>query len=196
MAPPLRLPWMGSFAGYSVSVSTFEIVRLFFNGISSSAFFSTLRFDELLFWTFFSTPEDLLQFALHIPINFSSTSKLPGCNLFVATLSTLSDTRRLFFSMINQKLFCFSCAWRRLVMSEQDSWCLKKPDEAFHTRRHRPRRRHQEESRLAAPKTPIWLSQTHFAWQTKLWLSEVVSVRFNQNLLKQCTHKYYIRLPG
>ena len=48
---------MGSFAGYSVSVSTFEIVRLFFNGIFSMAFssallngfFLMLRFD----WTFF-----------------------------------------------------------------------------------------------------------------------------------------------
>ena len=33
---------MGSFAGYSVSVSTFEIVRLFFNGIFSMAFSSAL----------------------------------------------------------------------------------------------------------------------------------------------------------
>ena len=33
---------MGSFAGYSVSVSTSEIVRLFFNGIFSMAFSSTL----------------------------------------------------------------------------------------------------------------------------------------------------------
>ena len=197
---------MGSFAGYSVSVSTFEIVRLFFNGIFSMAFSSALL-NGFFFWCcdlmdcffgpFFSTPEDLVQFALHIPFNFSSASRLPGCHFFGCDLVYSFGHQKTFFSMTNQKLFCFSRAWRRLVMSEEDSWCLKRPGEAFHTRRHRPRRRHQE-SRLVAPKTPIWLSHTHthFAWQTKLWLSEDVSVRFNQNLLKQCTHKYYIRLSG
>ena len=103
--------------------------------------------------------------------------------------------QKTFFSMTNQKLFSFSYAWRRLVMSEKDSWCLNKPDEAFHTTRHRPWRLHQE-FRLVAPRKPIWLSHTHFAWQTKLWLSEDVSVRFNQNWLKQCIRKYYIRFSG
>ena len=156
---------MGSFAGHSVSVSTFEIIRLFFRRL----FLLMLRFDGLLFWTFFSTPEDLVQFALHIPLN--------------STLHYSFGHQKTFFSTTDQKLSCFSYAWRRLMMSEEDLWCLKKPGEAFHTRRHRPRRRHQE-SRLVAPQTPIWLSHTRFAWQTKLWLSEDVSVRFNQNLLK------------
>ena len=77
---------MGSFAGYSVSVSTFEIVRLFFNGFFfgffQRLFLLMLRFDGLLFGLFFSTPEDLVQFALHIPFNFSSASRLPGCHFF------------------------------------------------------------------------------------------------------------------
>ena len=171
---------MGSFAGYWVSVSTFKIVRLFFNGFF---FWCCDLMDCLLGPFFFSTPEDLAQFALHIPFNFSSASRLPGCHFFLAALSTLSDNRRLSFLWPTRSHFFFSCAWRRLVMSEEDSWCLKKPGEAFHARRHRPRRRHQE-SRLVAPQTPIWLSHTRFAWQTKLWLSEDVSVRFNQNLLK------------
>ena len=84
---------LGCFAGYSVSVSLFEIVRLFFQRL----FVLMLRFDGLPFWTFSSTPEDLVQFAFHIPFNFSSASRLPGCQFFVAALSTLLDTRRLFF---------------------------------------------------------------------------------------------------
>ena len=160
---------MGSFAGYSVSVSTFEIVRLFFNGIFQWLF---LR----LFWTAFSSDVAIWWIAFldlffprprtsySSPCTYRSSFPLPQDFLdvifLVATLSTVLDTRRLFFSMTNQKLFCFSRAWRRLVMSEEDSWCLKRPGEAFHTRRHRPRRRHQE-SRLVAPKTPIWLTHTH-----------------------------------
>ena len=67
---------MGSFAGYSVSVGTFEIVRLFFQRF----FLRLLEFDGLLFAPFFSTPEDLVEFALHMLFNFSSTSRLPGCH--------------------------------------------------------------------------------------------------------------------
>jgi len=147
------------------------------------------------FGPFFSTPEDLVQFALHIPFKFSSASRLPGCHFFCRGLVYIFGRQKTFFSTTNQKLFSFSYAWRRLVMSEKDSWCLNKPDEAFHTTRHRPWRLHQE-FRLVAPRKPIWLSHTHFAWQTKLWLSEDVSVRFNQNWLKQCIRKYYIRLSG
>ena len=182
---------MGSFAGYSVSVRTFEIIRLFFQRL----FLLMLRFDGLLFWTFFSTPEDLVQFALHILFNFSSASRLPGCHFFGRDIVYSFGHQKTFFSTTDQKLSCFFYGWRRLIISKEDSWCLKKPNEAFHTRRHRPRRRHQE-LHLVAPRTPIWLSHTHFAWQTKLWLSVDVSVRFNQNLLKQCTHKYYIRLSA
>ena len=178
---------MGSFAGYSVSVSTFEIVRLFFNGF----FFRCCDWMDCFFWTFFSTHEDLVQFALHIPFNFSSASRLPGCHFFCRGLVYSFGHQKNFFSMTNQKLFRFSYAWRWC----RDVWRLVMPEEAVHTRRHRPRRRHQE-SRLVALRTPIWLSHTHFAWQTELWLSEDVSVRFNQNLLKQCTHKYYKRLSG
>ena len=122
---------MGSFAGYSVSVSTFEIVRLFFNGIFFNGFFfgsferlflPMLRFDGLLFWTFFfSTPEDFVQFTLHIPFNFSSASRLPGCHFFGCDLVYSFGHQKTFFSMTNQKLFCFSRARRRLVMSEEDS---------------------------------------------------------------------------
>ena len=88
---------MGSFAGYSVSVSTFEIVRLFFNGIFSTAFSSDVAIGWIAFLGFFATPEDLVQFALHIPFNVSCASRLPGCHFFLATLSTLPDTRRLSF---------------------------------------------------------------------------------------------------
>ena len=106
---------MGSFAGYSVSVGTFEIVRLFFNGF----FFSCRDLMDCFFGLFFSTPEDLVQFALHIPFNFSSASRLPGCHFFVAALSTLSDTRTLFFLWPTRSYFVFP-------MPEEDLWCLKK----------------------------------------------------------------------
>ena len=179
---------MGSFADYSVSVITFEIVRLFFNGF----FFWCCNLMDCFFWTFFSTPEDLVQFALHIPFNFSSASKLPGCHFFLSRPCLLFRWPEDFFRYDQPEAVSFflclkkTCdVWRRLVM----------PEEAFHTRRHHPQRRHQD-SCLVAPRTPIWPSRTHFAWQTKLWLSEDVSVRFNQNLLKQCTHKYCIRLLG
>ena len=184
---------MGSFAGYSVIVSTFEIVRLFFNGFFSTTF-SSAFFNNFFFWCcdlmdclfglfFFPRPRT----SYSSPCTYRSTFPLPQDFLDVIFFSRgpvySFGHQKTFFSMTNQKLSCFSCAWRRLVMSEQDSWCLKKPGEAFHTRRHRPRRRHQD-SRLVAPQTPIWMSHTRFAWQTKLWLSEDVSVRFNQNLLK------------
>ena len=176
---------MGSFAGYSVSVSTCEIVRLFFNGF----FFWCCDLMDCFFGRFFHARGPRT-------VRLAHTVQLFLC---VKTSWMSFFCHGLVYSFghqkTDQKLFWFSYAWRRLVMSEEDSWCLKKPDEPFHTRRHRPRRRHHE-SRLVAPRTPIWLSHTHFAWQTKLWLSEDVSVRFNQNLLKQCTHKYYIRLSG
>ena len=95
--------------------------------------------------------------------------------------------QRTFSAVTDQKLF-FS-------MPEEDLRWMKKPHHAFHARRHRPPRRHRE-LRLVAPRTPIWLSHTHFPWQTKLWLSEGFSVRFIQNLLKRFPHKYYIRLSG
>ena len=155
-----------------------------------------LRFDGLIFWTFFFHAGGPGTVRLAHTVQIFLCLKTSWMSFFfVAALSTLSDTRRLFFLRPTRSCFSFSYAWRRLVMSEKDSWRLNKPDEAFHTRRHRPWRLHQE-FRLVAPRKPIWLSHTHFAWQTKLWLSEDVSVRFNQNLLKQCTHKYYIRLSG
>ena len=186
---------MGSFSGYSVSVGTFEIVRLFFNGFFSTTFSS----DVAIWWialldfffprrrTWYSSP-CTYRWNVPLPQDFLDVIFL------VAALSTLSDTRRLFFLWPTRSCFLFP-------MPEEDLWCLKKtrclnkPDEAFHTRRHRPWRLHQE-FRLVAPRKPIWLSHTHFAWQTKLWLSEDVSVRFNQNLLKRCIRKYYIRLSG
>ena len=124
---------MGSFAGYSVSVSTFEIVRLFFNGIFSMAFSSALLngfffwccdFMDCFFGPFFSTPEDLVQFALHIPFNFSSASRLPGCHFLVATLSTLLDSRRLFSLWPTRSCFVFP-------VHEEDLWCLKKTGDAW-----------------------------------------------------------------
>ena len=174
---------MGSFAGYSVSVCTFEIVRLFFNGF----FFWCCDLMDCFSGLFFHARGPRTVHLAHTIQLFSSASRL------LAWMSSFCCG--LVCSFGHQKMFCFCYAWRRLVMAEEDSWCLKKPDEAFHTRRHRPWRRHQE-SCLVALKTPIWLSHTHFAWQTKCWLSEDVSVRFNQNLLKQFTHKYYIRLSG
>ena len=181
---------MGSFAGYSVSVSIFEIVRLFFNGF----FFWCCDWMDCFFGLFFPRPRT----SYSSPCTYRSTFPQPQDFLDVNFLSRpclLFRSPQDFFSMTNQKLCCFSYARRWLVMSEKDSWCLKKPDEAIHTGRHSPQRRHQE-SRLVAPRSPIWLLHTHYAWQTKLWLSEDVSVRFNQHLLKQCTHKYYLRLSG
>ena len=119
---------MGSFSGYSVSVSTFEIVRLFFNGFFfgffQRLFLLMLRFDGLPSWTFFSTPEDLAQFALHIPFNFSSASRLPGWYFFLAALSTLSDNRRLSFLWPTRSHSVFP-------VPEEDLWCLKKTRDAW-----------------------------------------------------------------
>ena len=164
---------MGSFAGYSVSVNTFEIVRLFFNGF----FFWCCDLMDCVFGRFFFHARGPRTVRLAHTIQ-----------LFLCLETSWIFCCGLVYSFGHQKQFCFSYAWRRLAMCEEDWWCLKKPEEAFHTRRHGPWRRHQE-SRFVALRTPIWLSHTHFAWQTKLWLSEDVSVRFNQNLLKQCTHK-------
>ena len=105
---------MGSFAGYSVSVGTFEIVRLFFNGFFfgffQRLFLLMLRFDGLLFGLFFSTPEDLVQFALHIPFNFSSASRLPGCHFFFSRPCLLFRTPEdfLFYDQPEAVLF-FLC---------------------------------------------------------------------------------------
>ena len=170
---------MDSFAGYWVSVSTIKIVRHFFIGFS----FSCCDLMDCFFGPF--TQEDLVQFALHMPFNFSSTSRLPRCHFFVVGLSPLPDTERLFLLWQTRSCFVFPTP-------EEDLWCVAKlstlEDIVLDV----------QESRLVALKTTIiiWLLQTHFAWQTKLWLSEDVSVRFNQNLLKQCIHKYYIRLSG
>ena len=168
---------MGSFAGYSVSVCTFEIVRLFCNG----CFFWCCDLLDSFFGLFFPRPKT----SYSSSCTYHSTFPLPRDFLDVIFLLRpcllfRSPEAVLFFLCLKK-----TCdVWRRLVM----------PEEAFHTRRHGPWRRHQE-SCFVALRTPIWLSHTHFAWQTKLWLSEDVSVRFNQNLLKQCTHKYYKRLP-
>ena len=172
---------MGSFAGYSVSVCTFEIVRLFCNGFSSDVAICWIPFLDFFFLV--RRPRT---------VRLAHTIQLFLC-LETSWMPFLCCG--LVYSFGHQKQFWFSYAWRRLAMCEEDWWCLKKPEEAFHTRRHGPWRRHQE-SRFVALRTPIWLSHTHFAWQTKLWLSEDVSVRFNQHLLKQCTHKYYLRLSG
>ena len=120
---------MGSFAGYSVIVSTFEIVRLFFNGFFfgffQRLFLLMLRFDGLPFWTFlFSTPEDLAQFALHIPFNFSFATRLPGCHFFLAALSTLSDTRSLSFLWPTTSCLVFP-------VPDEDLWCLNKTRDAW-----------------------------------------------------------------
>ena len=69
---------VGSFAGYSVSVGTFEIVRLFFKVF----FFGCWNLMDCFLDFFFSVPEDLVEFALHMLFNFSSTSRLPGCHFF------------------------------------------------------------------------------------------------------------------
>ena len=102
---------MGSFAGYSVSVCTFKSVRLFLQRlVSSDVAICWIPF----LWTFFSSPEDLVQFVLHIPFNFSSASRLLGCHFFVAALSTLSVTRSSFV----------------FPMSEEDLRCVKKTGDA------------------------------------------------------------------
>ena len=68
---------MGSFAGYSVRVSPFEIVRLFFNGFFFGSFerlfLLMLQFDGLLFWTFFPRPRT----SYSSPRTYRSTFPLP-----------------------------------------------------------------------------------------------------------------------
>ena len=200
MAPPLRLPLSNGFlcrlfgqCQYFRNRSAF-FQRLFLR-LFSTAFSSDVAIWWIAFLDFFLHAGGPRTVRLAHTVQLFLYLKTSWMSFFSRGLVYFFGHQKTFFSMTNQKLFCFSCAWRRLVMSEEDSWCLKKRGEAFHTRRQGPWRRHQE-SCLVAHKTPIWLAHTHFAWQTKLWLSEDVSVRFNQNLLKQCTHKYYIRLSG
>ena len=149
-----------------------------------------LQFDGFFFGLFF--PRSRISYSL--PSTYRPTIPLPQGFwdvIFLSWTCLLFRTPKDFFCYDQHAVLFFlrlekTCdAWRRRIL----------PDKAFHTTRHRPRRRHQE-SHLVAPRMPIWLSHTHFSWQTKLWLSEDVSVRFNQNLLKQCTHKYCIRLSG
>ena len=94
----------------------------------------------------------------------------------------------LFFLCL--KKTCY--VWRRLVM----------PEEAWRSFPYQ-----KTSSSTSTPRVPLSCALGHqfdchihcsLDRQTliKLWLSEHVSVRFNQNLLKQCTHKYYIRLSG
>ena len=146
---------MGSFAGYSVSVGTFEIVRLF-----STAFSAHVAIWWIAFLDFFFHARGPRTVRLAHTIQLFLCLKTSWMSLFCRGLVYSFGHQKTLFSMTNQKLFCFSYAWRRLVMSEK----------AFHTTRHRPRRRHQEFG-LVAPRTPIWLAHSHFAWQTKLWLS-------------------------
>ena len=148
-----------------------------------------LRFDGLLFWRFFFHARGPRTVRLAHTVQLFLCVKTSWMSFFCHGLVYSFGQQKTFFPRPTRSCFGFP-------MPEEDLWCLKKPDEPFHSRRHRPRRRHHE-SRLVAPRTPIWLSHTHFAWQTKLWLSGDFSVRFNQNLLKQCTHtEYYIRLSG
>ena len=154
---------MGSFAGYSVSVGTFEIVRLFFNGF----FFSCRDLMDCFFGLFFPRPRT----SYSSPYTYHSTFPLPQDFLDVIFLSRpcllFRTPEHFFFYDQPEAILFFLClkktcdVWRRR---------LAMPEEAFHTTRHRPRRRHQEFS-LVAPSTPIWLAHSHFAWQTKLWLS-------------------------
>ena len=114
---------MGSFAGYSVSVSTCEIVRLFFNGF----FFWCCDLMDCFFGRFFPRPRT----SYSSPCTYRSTFSLRQ-----DFLDVIFFWHGLVYSFghqkSDQKLFWFSYAWRRLVMSEEDSWCLKKPDESFH----------------------------------------------------------------
>jgi len=147
-----------------------------------------LRFDGFLFWTFYTRGPRTVRLAHAIQLFLYI--KTSWMSFFSRGLVSSFRHRKTIFALTNRKLFCFSNTWRRLVMPEEDSWCLTKlstlEDIVLDV----------QESRLVALRTPIWLLHTHFAWQTKLWLSEDVSVRFNQNLLKQCIHKYYIKLSG
>ena len=109
---------MGSFAGYSVSVSTFEIVRLFFNGIFSMAFssallngfFLMLRFHGLLFWTFFFHARGPRTVRLAHTVQLFLCLKTSWMSFFSRGLVYSFGHQKTFFSMTNQKLFCFSCA--------------------------------------------------------------------------------------
>ena len=148
-----------------------------------------LRFDiGLLFWTFYTRGPRTVRLAHAIQLFLNL--KTSWMSFFCCGLVSSFRHRKTIFAVTNQKLFCFSNTWRRLVMPEEDLWCLTKlstlEDIVLDA----------QESLLVALRTPIWLLHTRFAWQTKLWLSKDVSVRFNQNLLKQCIHKYYIRLSG
>ena len=46
---------------------------------------------------FFSVPEDLVEFALHMSFNFSSTSRLPGCHFFLSWPCLIFRTPQDFF---------------------------------------------------------------------------------------------------
>ena len=124
---------MGSFAGYSVSVSTFKIVRLFFNGF----FFWCCDLMDCLLGPFFFHARGPRTVRLAHTVQLFLCLKTSWMSFFSRGLVYSFGQQKTFFSMTNQKPFFFSCAWRRLVMSEEDSWCLKKPGEAFHARRHR-----------------------------------------------------------
>ena len=113
---------MGSLVGYIRSASELSKSFGFF---STSLFSSAVAISWIAFcWTpsFFSTSEDLGEFSLHILLNFSSASRLPGCHFFfVAAFSTLLDTRRLFLVWLTRSGF-FRClkktydGWRSLIM--------------------------------------------------------------------------------
>ena len=148
---------MGSFAGCAVSGGTFEIVRLFFQRrfFSSAVAISWIAFC----WTPSFFPR--LRTSYSSPCTLRSTFPLLqdflDVTFFRRGLVYSFGHHKTFSAVIDQKRF-FS-------MPEEDFRWMKKPDHAFHARRHRPRRRHRE-PHLVAPRTQIWLSHTHFPWQT------------------------------
>ena len=173
---------MGSFAGYIRSASELsKSFGFFFNVaffVGCCNFMDCFLLDSIFFFHVWG-PRRL--FLAH-------SAQLFLC-LKTSWLSLLF-CRGLLYSFRHQKTFSAVIDQKRFFsMPEEDVRWMKKPDHVFHARRHRPRHRHRE-PRLVAPRTQIWLLNTHFPWQTKLWLSEGFSVRFNQHLLKQFTYKY------
>ena len=110
---------MGSFAGYSVSVSTFEIVPLFFQRL----FLLMLRFDGLLFWTFLFHARGPHTVRLALAVELFLCLKTSWMSFFCRGLADSFGHQKTFFCY-DRNCFVFP-------MPEEDLWCLKKPRDAW-----------------------------------------------------------------
>ena len=125
MAPPLRLPLSNGFLCRLFGQRQYFRNRsAFFQRLFLRLFLLMLQFDGLLFWTFFSMPEDLAQFALHVPFNFSLPQDFLDV-IFFSCPCLLFRTPEdfLFYDQPEAVLF--------FPVPEEDLWCLKKTHDAW-----------------------------------------------------------------